>query len=79
MADADQPAETELLATMMLEGPVTVPDGDTSTATETVQREGDTVCPGQAEGSLDHDNLQLRKCILEQRGFARRAHHWQKA
>ena len=59
MADANQPAETELLATMMLEGTVTVPDDDmhTSPTTETVQPEGDTVCPGQAEGSLGKDNL----------------------
>jgi len=57
---ADQSAETELLATMMLEGCETVPDGDTSTTTETVQREGDTECQAegsQAEGSLGDDNL----------------------
>ena len=57
MADAD----TELLATMMLEGTVTVPDDvpddDTIPTTETVQPEGDTECPGQAEGSLDDENL----------------------
>ena len=57
---ADQSAETELLATMMLEGCETVPDGDTSTTTETVQREGDTECQAegsQAEGSLGDANL----------------------
>ena len=43
MADAD----TELPATMMLEGTVNVPDDDTIPTTETVQPEGDTECPGE--------------------------------
>ena len=38
MADVD----TELPATMMLEGTVNVPDDDTIPTTETVQPEGDT-------------------------------------
>ena len=62
MADAD----TELPATMMLEGTVNVPDDDTIPTTETVQPEGDTECPGQAEGSLGQDNLESSSSEDEQ-------------
>ena len=65
MADAD----TELLATMMLEGTVPVPDDDTIPTTETVQPEGDTECPGQAEGSLGQDNLESSRNSPPKRKF----------